>query len=324
MRWTTRLGALTGAMLLPVAALAASERDRANCQGSDPSRMVGACTRVIEDMGEAPDQRALALIMRGLAYVAKGDTDRAIADYDEAIRLDPRNALTFNERGLAFETKGDLERAITDFDRAVELRPGTGDVHYNRGRALLKSDAIERSIADFDEAIRLGPAGAVATATNDRIAKLTADRIRSDYFHARGQANFLLGRYADAAADYARVVAFRREDPYPAFQLHLARARSGQSGAISELQAARSAVRPGDWPAPVVELLLDRKTSMETLAAAKTPDQRCEAQYYIGEWSLVRADVGAAETALQAAASACPKEFTEYQLARYELKHLRK
>ncbi|MEW6149455.1 MAG: tetratricopeptide repeat protein [Bradyrhizobium sp.] len=312
------------AVMLAAPALAASERDRSDCQGSEPTRMISGCTRVIEDMGEAPRQRALALYMRGLAYIARGDADRAIADYDESIRLDPRNGLTFNERGLAFGTKGNLDRAVADFDRAIELHPGHGDIHYNRGKALLRADEIDRAIADFDQAIKLGPTSLIATATNDVITKLTVARIKSDYFHIRAHAKFLQGRYADAASDYAQVVALRRDDPYPALQLHLSRARSGQSGGIAELQAARSAIKQGEWPYPVVELLLNRKTAMEALALAKTPDQRCEAHYYIGEWNLVRADNGAAEMALQTAAATCAKDFSEYQLAQAELRRLRR
>ncbi len=324
MRGKSFICAITGAAMLAAPALAASERDWSDCQGADPTRMITGCSRVIEDKGEAAKQRAAALYMRGIAYIARGDVDRALVDYDEAIRLDPGNGLTFNERGLAFEAKGDLDRAIAEFDRAVELRPGNADIHYNRGKALLRVDEIDRAIADFDQAIKLGTASIVATAASDAITKLTAARIKSDYFHIRAHARFVQGKYADAASDYAEVVALRRDDPYPALQLHLARARSGQSGGIAELQAAKSAIKPGEWPYPVVELLLNRKTAMETLAAALTPDQRCEAQYYVGEYNLLRGDIMAAETALETAAHSCTTEFTEYQLARSELKRLRR
>lgn len=310
--------------MLAAPALAASERDRSDCQGTDPARMIRGCSRVIEDKGEAPQQRALALYMRGIANMARGDADRALADFDESIRLDPSNGLTFNERGTAFETKGDIDRAIADFDQAIELRPGNADIHYNRGKALLRADEIDRAIADFDQAIKLGSTSIVATAGNDAIAKLTAARIKSDYFHIRAHATFLQGKYADAASDYAEVVALRRDDPYPALQLHLARRRSGQSGGIAELQAGELAIKQGEWPYPVVELLLSRKTVMETLAAAVTPDQRCEAQYYVGEWNLVRGDNMAAETALETAANSCAKQLAEYQLAQSELKRIRR
>jgi hypothetical protein len=105
-------------------------------------------------------------------------------------------------------------------------------------------------------------------------------------------------------------------------RLYLARARSGQQIGAAELQSNASALKQTDWPFPVVELFLGRRTAAATLAAATKPDQRCEAQYYIGEWSLLRDDRTAALSALQAAADTCPKDFDEYLLAQSELKHL--
>jgi Tfp pilus assembly protein PilF len=53
----------------------------------------------------------------------KGDHDRAISDANEAIRLDPKNALAYATRGEAFEAKNDPDHAIADFDRALKLDP---------------------------------------------------------------------------------------------------------------------------------------------------------------------------------------------------------
>jgi lipoprotein NlpI len=313
--------AVLAAAALSMPAVAASERDRWDCHGRDPARMVAGCTRVIEDPGETAQERAFALYMRGLAYVAKGDPDRAIADYDGAIRLGPDNGLAFNERALAWRIKGDFDRALSDFDEAARLGPGNGDIHYNRGTLLMRVGDLERAVTDFDDAIRLGPTEIVATAKDDAISRLTLERIRADYFHARGMAKFLQGKFGEAAADYARVAPLHRDDPYPALMLYLARARSGQ-GADPELQAGSATFKRPDWPFPVVELFLKRKTVAETLAAAKTPEQHCEAQYYVGQWDLVRGDMMAAQLALQTAASTCPTDLTEYQLAQFELKRL--
>jgi hypothetical protein len=55
---------------------------------------------------------------------------------------------------------------------------------------------------------------------------------------------------------------------------------------------------PGpDWPYPVVELFLGHLTLDATLAAATKPDQRCEGQFYVGEWHLSRGDLQAAKLA---------------------------
>ena len=59
---------------------------------------------------------------RGLSYAASGDDDRAIADFDEAIRLSP-TAGSLTNRGDAYQHKGDHDRAIVDYDRALKLDP---------------------------------------------------------------------------------------------------------------------------------------------------------------------------------------------------------
>ena len=57
---------------------------------------------------------------RALAKQA-GDLDGAIADYNEAIRLNPRYVFAFNNRALARRLKGDFEGAISDYTEAMRL-----------------------------------------------------------------------------------------------------------------------------------------------------------------------------------------------------------
>src|SRR5262249_52353190 len=59
----------------------------------------------------------------GNKYAHMGDDTRALADYDEAIRLDPKLAGGFWGRGTVFARKGDDTRAIADFDEAIRLNP---------------------------------------------------------------------------------------------------------------------------------------------------------------------------------------------------------
>ncbi|HEV3416242.1 MAG TPA: tetratricopeptide repeat protein, partial [Pirellulales bacterium] len=58
---------------------------------------------------------------RGVAYSKKGDSDKAIADDTEAIRLKPDDAAAYHNRGIAYQKKGDAAKAESDFERAKVL-----------------------------------------------------------------------------------------------------------------------------------------------------------------------------------------------------------
>lgn len=64
---------------------------------------------------------ATALYNRGNAYESKRDYDRAIANYTDAIAIDPKDAFAFNNRGVAYRAKGDVVRANADFAEAARL-----------------------------------------------------------------------------------------------------------------------------------------------------------------------------------------------------------
>ena len=109
----------------------------------------------------------------------KGDPDRAIADYNEALRADPNYAAALYNRGIAWRRKGDLDRAIADYDQAIRLNP-TAAAYNNRGSAWLAKGESERAIADLDQAIKLDPRFADAY-----INRGNAKRERLDFAEAR-------------------------------------------------------------------------------------------------------------------------------------------
>ncbi|MFC1962591.1 fused MFS/spermidine synthase [Chloroflexota bacterium] len=93
----------------------------------------------------------------GLKLESQGKVEEAIAEYDEAIRLDPYHVEAYNRRGIAYEKLGQLQRAIQDYDEAIHLSPQDSMVYYNRGTAYEKQGQLQQAIQDFDEAIHLNP-----------------------------------------------------------------------------------------------------------------------------------------------------------------------
>jgi tetratricopeptide (TPR) repeat protein len=59
---------------------------------------------------------------RGYEFYNKQDYDTAIADYTEAIRLNPNQAYVYTNRGNAYKAKGDTARANADYAEAARLR----------------------------------------------------------------------------------------------------------------------------------------------------------------------------------------------------------
>jgi tetratricopeptide (TPR) repeat protein len=92
----------------------------------------------------------------------KGNYYRAFADYGEAIRLDPTNALRFETRGDAYADKFDYARAIVDYDQAIQL-----------ARSLITIELIRRGLNDLEA---FGGRGSAHLAKGELIIDLDQNR----------------------------------------------------------------------------------------------------------------------------------------------------
>jgi tetratricopeptide (TPR) repeat protein len=104
-----------------------------DCMAADADRSIAGCTAVLRRSKETRSNRAKALYNRGIALRDKGDLDRALVDFNEAIQLNPKGADAFNNRGITHRDKGDLDRALSDFNEAIRLSPKHANAIYNRG-----------------------------------------------------------------------------------------------------------------------------------------------------------------------------------------------
>jgi tetratricopeptide (TPR) repeat protein len=144
-------------LLAADASMAASERDWNDCDNKEPERSIRGCTRVLQDRGETAKDRAGAHYNRGLAYHEKGDYDRAIADYDASIRLNPDFPYAYGSRGRAYHAKGDYDAAIADYDETIRLAPRVALTYNNRGVSYLKKGDTARAIEDLKKALEVDP-----------------------------------------------------------------------------------------------------------------------------------------------------------------------
>ena len=91
---------------------------------------------------------------RGLQWLAS-DVKRAIEDYSTALRLDPHYAVAWTSRGEAWALLGDHDKAIADFDEAIKLAPRFMHPMYNpyESRARSKESKGDVKGAEADRAV---------------------------------------------------------------------------------------------------------------------------------------------------------------------------
>jgi clan AA aspartic protease (TIGR02281 family) len=215
-----------------VAVFAASDRE--DCTDTDnPDQKIATCSRVIADDAESAPNRAQAYRNRGAAYYEKGEFERAIADFSEAVKIDanvvpPYFALAYSRRGLAAAEKKDYDQAIADYSEAIKLNPTAIEVYKDRAAAYGNKSDYDRAIADYSQAIKLDPNYALAY--NNRgfayFRKNDFDRAIVEYTEAvkrnpnyalaynnRGNAYFRKSDYDRAISDYSEAI--RRNSNYP-------------------------------------------------------------------------------------------------------------
>jgi len=283
--------------------------DAQKCSDSaDPDVALVHCTRAIESGKLSGGALSITLNNRANAYQNKRDYDRAIQDYNEAIRIDPDSALTRNNRGSAYQHKGDYERALQDYDQAIRLDAGSAQAFNNRGRAHHFKESYAQAIRDYGEAIELDADYALA------------------YFN-RGLARYDQGLYIGAVPDFVRAYHLDPDNPYRAIGLFLAKARAGDTDREGLVSQAR-VFNLSRWPGPVIALFVGQLTPDALLEAARNPDavvqreQQCEAYFYAGQELLLRGQREAAARLLQAAVNTRVTGLYEYASARAELQRL--
>lgn len=119
-----RAGLVLGLASIAAPILAGPKQDWRDCKRGSPDEVIQGCMRIIEGRREGKHNLSIAYTNRGIAYGKTGHLDRAIADYDQAIKLNPRFASAYRNRGFAYESKGEKKRAIADYRKAIELNPG--------------------------------------------------------------------------------------------------------------------------------------------------------------------------------------------------------
>ena len=153
----TRIVALAAMLLLAGGAPSVGRADSAaDCFGEDIERRIEGCTALIEGGDTRSSDLSLAYAMRALAYSLKGVYDRAIPDYDEAIRMKPDFAVALNNRAWAYYRWGKPEQGLPDVEKSLEYSPASAHSLDTRAHIRQAMGDPEAALRDYDRAMWYG------------------------------------------------------------------------------------------------------------------------------------------------------------------------
>ncbi len=95
-------------------------------------------------------------IRRGNAYSYIGEHDKAITDYDHAIKLKPKYAKAYYHRGAAYGEKREYNKAIKDYNQVIKYDPYYAEAYSARGEVWLHLKKWEKAKSDLTFARNVG------------------------------------------------------------------------------------------------------------------------------------------------------------------------
>jgi tetratricopeptide (TPR) repeat protein len=288
--------------------------------------------------GALPDPKtATEFAQRGQMYSAIDQHDRALADLGTAIKMEPTSAEFYQNRAKAYRKTGELDLAFADYSKAIELNPRVATYRYSRAAILRTQGALEAAIAEYTAGIGLDPANASAYSSRGttHTAKGDIDLALADYGKAaelapeRADIQLIYGATRYGSGDFsgaASVLSHPFDDRdrmalYIASFRYLSKRRLGERDATLEVPD-KAAGDKKKWPFPIVAFLSGSMTEKDLRSAATTPEQTCEATYYIGQHHVLEGRGAQGQAALAAVISMCPVDYVERIAATAELQRL--
>jgi tetratricopeptide (TPR) repeat protein len=165
---------------------------------------------------------AAALAGRAHAHWSSGNVDAAIRDYGAAIDRDPKDAAHRLNRAIAYNRKGDYKLAADDLDRALAIGPPSAEALNSRCWARAVLSHLEEALTDCSRALSLRP--------DD-----------PDALDSRGFVYLRLGRLDRAIADYDGALKAKPKLASSLYGRGLARiGRGDRAGGLDDVTAARA------------------------------------------------------------------------------------
>ena len=102
-------------------------------------------------------QKAANFSNQGSLKVQKGDVPGAIANFTQALVLNPNIPQAYLGLGIATSIQGNKQQAIYNYDRALQFNPNLAEAYFGRGQAYYELGNKQKAIGDYEQAIRVNP-----------------------------------------------------------------------------------------------------------------------------------------------------------------------
>ncbi|HEY1209576.1 MAG TPA: tetratricopeptide repeat protein [Terracidiphilus sp.] len=295
-------------IVAPLNAQNTQKSDEQLCLDLSGDEAIAACTRAIDSHTLPQKNQANAYYNRGYEYWNKDEYDLAIANYSEAIRLDPTLVEAYNNRALCLFDKGEYDRALPDYEKALQLDPKHTNAYYGLGNLYRAKAEYSKAIENYTKTLELNP------------------NFSNAYIN-RGNTYTAMGAFDMAIADYKDAIRTKPTYAYTPLLIAVAKMHKGDNAIADELGDEAKALS-SSWPMPVLQFYMGKLTADELIAAAKDPDAKtqqvnfCEMYYFLGEWQLFNGQRLKGIDSLKQANANCTQKYFEYDSVKAELKRL--
>jgi tetratricopeptide (TPR) repeat protein len=208
-----------------------------------PGPPAGSTVMVSTNDAESVDvDKSTDLQNRGTDSLAKGKLDEAVAQFKEAVKLNPEDEDAHYNLALAFARKENRDAAKKEYLEALRIYPDYAEAHNNLGNLLVSEGKFTEAVEHFQATLKISPENASAHnnlgnalarqgKVNEAIASFSeALRLKPDYIEARfnlGNAYLNRRRIDEAIFEFTEIL--RRQPDFGPARRGLAKAEQLRS-----------------------------------------------------------------------------------------------
>lgn len=96
-------------------------------------------------------------VLEGVSALNRNKLDKALVDFNRAIKIDPSRADGYVGRANTLNGLGRYQEALKDYDTAIEIDPKLANAYVNRGSAYSHLGYYEKAIASYEKGLEIDP-----------------------------------------------------------------------------------------------------------------------------------------------------------------------